>query len=470
MNIIFAEAISTELIKDSNGNEVCFAKILAKNSKKYRVINKLFESSAISFFLKISNCLSNYVKSKEPLIIVTDWTDPTEMIGLHLEVENEVVEYPNICFLAFNTNWDNISSSGIEDIFGHELSHLWLRILGYNFKLSKSNKFHTCTAITDPYMAFSEGLAEHLEIVTKDLVGNVVERSSFWDYGFDVNAWISKRDEQLRYHGVVNNRFIYHTARPEQQKNLSYNQLHLDHITSSAFIPERIKNGNQMMASEGVIASVFYQIYNHTVFKNAFLDESFYAQFGIQKKDVNPLMNLYLKILYVISKTDLHKPNLMIDFIHRYCDEFSDERKDLYETFLKVTHYSTVSQEATLRFGNLYKTGKRGEVDSFRKLLKSVNEWKQIKLEELIRGEIALDGYLNIELWIEAHEYITPVPWCPDEKSKYFFDINTATEIDLLALEHMTIECAIDLLKIREAKCGYKTLNEFMTEWINLTS
>jgi hypothetical protein len=383
------------------------------------------------------------------------------MVGLRLESEGKVVDYPNLCFLAFNTCWDDIKSSGIEEIFAHEFSHLWLSLLGYDFGLSQSNKFHTCTAITDPFMAFSEGFAEHLEIVTKDLGDNFDWKSTFWDYGYDVNAWLCLRDEQLRYHGVINNRFIYHTAFPHLQANDTYNNLHLDHITSSAFTPEKLKNGNQMMASEGVISSVFYQMYKHELFKNTFLDDFFYLQFGVDKNNLTRLMNLYLKILFAISKINLKESSLMVDFIQSYGNEFSNEKKELYEIFLKVTHYSTVSPKSSEIFANLYRIGRRGEIKVFKDTLLSTNEWKKDMHNRVLSGELPLDNALVSELWIDSDEDITPIPWEPKEKVKYHFNINTATEIDFLSLNKMTFEYAVELVKIRDSKCGFKSLEEF---------
>jgi hypothetical protein len=310
-------------------------------------------------------------------------------------------------------------------------------------------------------MAFSEGLAEHLEIVTKDLGDNFDWKSTFWDYGYDVNAWLCLRDEQLRYHGVINNRFIYHTAFPYLQDNDTYNNLHLEHITSSAFTPEKLKNGNQMMASEGVISSVFYQMYKHELFKNTFLDDIFYLQFGIDKNNLTPLMNLYIKILYAISKIDLKKSSLMVDFIQSYGNVFPNEKKELYENFLKVTHYSTISQKSSEIFTNLYRIGRRGEIKAFKETLLSTNEWKKDMLNRVLSEELPLDNALVGELWIDSDEDITPIPWEPEEKVKYRFDINTATEIDFLSLDKMTFEHAIELVNIRDSKCGFKSLEEF---------
>lgn len=461
MNVIFAEAVDVNPLENTNGNNLCHARVLGVDSNKYKIMSQLFEGKIISYFLRIGDCINYFIKNDMPLVFVTDWTEPTEMLGLRLESEGVVKDYPNLHFLAFNTDWDNIKSSGIEEIFAHEFSHLWLNLFGYDTTLSKSNKFHTCTAITDTFMAFSEGFAEHFEIVTKDLGHSLEWKDSFWDYGYDVNAWLSLRDEQLRYHAIVNNRFIYHTAFPFFEDYETYNQLHLAHITSSSFAPEKLKNGNQMMASEGVIASIFYRMYQHELFKSSFLEDEFYFQFGVDKKDIDPNINLYLKIIFAISKIDLTRTTLMTDFIKSYGDAFSIEKRELYETFLKVTHFSTVSDQLTQDFGKLYRIGRSGDVKAFRAILKNTSESKINLIEKVSNGEVPLNYSLLNELWIEADEEITPTPWEPDEKAKYYFDLNTATEIDLLSLRDITLEDAKHLIRIRHSQSGFKTLEEF---------
>lgn len=460
MKIVIAEALNNELVIDEKGNTLCYARALEKDANKYHVMMELLlNSSIISYFLKIGEYLSFLLNNELPLVLVTDWTDPTEMVGLRLESDSKVNDYPNLCFLALYTNWDNIEDSGIKDIFAHEFSHLWLNLLGYSSNLSKSNKFHTCTAITDVFCAFSEGFAEHFEIITRDLSSN--KTNSFWDYGYDINAWISLRDRQLRYYGTINNRFVYHTALPYKEDYDTYNHLHFAHLTSSAFTPEKLKNGNQMMASEGVIASVFYQMYNNELLKNTFLNDSFYSQFGADKMNIDSNTNLYLKILYTISKIDLTKPTLMTDFIFTYGELFSNEKKEIYKVFLGVTHYSTISNKAIETFGRLYRIGRRGEVNTFKDTLREATELKETLYNEVLKGKLSLNYTLKEEIWIDSDEHITPVPWKPDEIIKYRFNINTATVIDFLALKGMTLTGAEKLVKIREANCGYRTLEEF---------
>jgi len=96
VNIVFAEAVGTELVEDINGNKLCHARILSTDSNKYKVINQLFKDTTISYFLRIGACLNYFLKNEMPLVFVTDCTDPTEMVGLRLESEGEVMDYSNL--------------------------------------------------------------------------------------------------------------------------------------------------------------------------------------------------------------------------------------------------------------------------------------------------------------------------------------------------------------------------------------
>lgn len=49
--------------------------------------------------------LSQFRKWQEPLVIVTDWSDPSEVIGLQLESVEGVADDPDLCFLGFYTDW-----------------------------------------------------------------------------------------------------------------------------------------------------------------------------------------------------------------------------------------------------------------------------------------------------------------------------------------------------------------------------
>ena len=472
MNYILAEAICHEQILGSNGEKLYHAKVLEVPSPKFIAFSKILESSPVSYFLQIGHYLANFLKMESPIVLVTDWTDPTELIGLRLEtVDGEITDYPGLPFLAFYTDWDRIAASGhIENIFAHEFSHIWLEWLGRDMNLSLSNKFHTSTSITDYFMAFSEGLAECLEIVTKDLMGYKLADDELWDCGFGGKAWLSHRDEQLRYHAVKNNRFIYHTAIPYAEDFDTYANLHMAHITSSAFTPERIKNGSQIMASEGAVASVFYQIYAHKTFKNTYLDEKFYEMFGAKVCEVDPICNLYLKILYAVSKIDLCKPSLTTDFIRSYGDCFPSEKEDIYNVFARTTNFATMSNAAREACGETYRLGRRGNIAQFERYAIDVRNALTDELRaKMLNGQIALDEEVYDEVWVVGDEKIPPTPWEPDVLENYRFNVNTATAIDFMALKGVSMEMAEKLAAERDRRRGFKSVEEFVQIKANIT-
>lgn len=461
MEIIIAEAISTTPIYNDHGKKLYHVRELDKNSEKFKAFNKILDSFPIVCFLEINKYLANYLNNLDPLVIVTDWSDPTELIGLRLESRGKIIDYPNLCFLAFYTNWDNIEASGIEDIFAHELSHMWLSNMGFDFELSSSNKFHTCTAITDRYLAFSEGFAEHLEIVTKEMRTHNTQEIELWDHAFDVDAWLCIRDSQLRVHAVKNNRFIYQTAIPYEEDFDTYEHLHMAHITSSAFTPEKLKNGLQMMSCEGVIASFFYQLYKKEIFKNSTISQQIYDGFGIEFSRISPIINLYIKILYVISRIDLKKETLMTDFVKAYGECFPEEREEVINVFTKVTHFSTVDYRAKELFGHMYRVGRRGNIEELKRELNNLNIIKNNLNASILNGEIELDAAIYSSIWIEGDKEITPIPWEVDKKEKYYFDINAATEVDFYSFNNLSFEQCCKLVSIRESIKGFLNIEEF---------
>ena len=298
------------------GNEVYRVRELEESSEKYEKMMELLEKDPCKMFIDLGERLKYFLKEiefdtdspetlKEDLHIMTDFTDPRPMCGLSISKDDGWEDKEDLFYLALHTEWDSLDDGEMEKIFGHEYSHLMLYLMNYDPSNCYSNKFHDVTAVTDPYTAFSEGFAEHLEMVSYE---NGLEEyaeeefSGLWDTGLDIDAWTSYRSKQLRYHAVKNNRFVYGKLVPDIDEYDDYIDLHLDHLTSSAFLPERVKNGSQVLASEGAISSIFYHIYSDDLFKENYQDEEFYERFGTYVDEVDPVENLYLKILYEIGR------------------------------------------------------------------------------------------------------------------------------------------------------------------------
>ena len=457
--IVYAEALSTEASYTSDGKPLYCARVLPNDSEKYIAIQKIMECEAISFSLALHQMLDHALGCEAPLVIVTDWTDPREAVGLRLENGQEVQEYPELCFLALETNWEDLRHSEIEEIFAHELSHLWMHRMGYQPALSQSNRFHTSTAITDPFLAFLEGFAEHLEIVSQELLGK--RKEGFFDNGYDLGAWLCSRDSALRVHGVKNNRFLYLTAVPEAEDFASYQQLHMAHITSSAFLPEHLKNGLQAVSSEGLIASFFYQMYRSADLKHSPAPAQVYHRFGCDADRLSPTANLYVKILWAMMQLDWRRETLFTDFVQNYLDAFEADRDILMDIFARVTNFVTVDPAAQQMFGEIYRVGRQGDMEKIVRLCKQAASQKEIWLTELQSGAHRLDDAIYKSIWIEADKPVRPVPWGSEHSTRLKINVNAATDVDFFALDGLSFPQCQELVRIREQYGGFSGLDEF---------
>lgn len=457
--IIIAEACASEPIH-VNGQPLYCARELASDNEKSLAIQRLLTQEPVAWFLKLHEKLCHHLHSLDPFVLVTDWTDPCELVGLRLETNLGVQDYPELCFLAFYTDWENLSNSGIAEIFGHELSHLWLHRMGYDPSLSKSNRFHTCTAITDPCLAFSEGLAECLEIVSADRCGTQ-SSTAIYDHGYDVQSWLCLRDSALRINAVKNNRFLYLTADPDQADFDTYEHLHIAHITSSAFMPERLKNGSQAVSSEGLIASFFYQMYRCEEIRETRANQAVCRSFDTACEELDSDMNVYIKTLYAISHMDLKKETLFTEFISAYAACFPAEREILFSLFGLVTNFVTMDKRAANLFGSCYRIGRRGIPSDFTDILSQARALKKECLEDLLSGARLPDAAVYPGIWIEADKEIPPVPWDPDKKVPLKFDINAATPIDYFGLNGLTYAQCCQLATLREELGGFTSLAHF---------
>ena len=452
--LLIAEAISLE---PKSGTRLHPARLLEAGSPKRAFILGLLRREPVALFIRLHGLLCRYLHSGDPLVIVTDWSDPCEVTGLRLYTPDGTADYPALCFLALHTDWAQPEASGIGEIFAHELSHLWLHRMGYSEANVRANRFHTCTAITDPFLAFAEGFAEHLELVTALLEGRPMD--ALYDNGYDLGAWLCSRDAALRLHAAANNRFLYLTADPEPEDFDCYQHLHMAHITSSAFMPERLKNGAQAIASEGVVASFFYRLY--LAQRNLPAPRHVCRAFGAEDGDLPPVISFYLRVLCALSRVDLTRSSLFTDFVSAYMDCFPEERQQTAEIFGQVTNYVTVSRDAAGVFGALYRIGRRGCPDDLKRAHAKAASLKASLSEAVLSGRLRLNAAVAPAVWVEGDKSVCPVPWQPQNTARLRFDANAATAVDFFSLEGLSFDQCRRLAAQREAIGGFADRQSF---------
>lgn len=451
------------------GREIYYAKEIKEGDPRFGALHSLLERQPVSFFVGLGQKLLHYlgdrIKTRE-LVIMTDFSDPRPLQGLYLMDEEGGKSLKDIYYIAFNTEWETIHDGAFEEIFGHELSHLWLYLMGFDPQKMCSTRYHEVTTITDAHTAFMEGFAEHLELVSYEHGLDALAREKFSgiiDHGLDINAFLCYRDTRVRYWWIKQNRAVYEKHLPDLEKYTDYIQLHIDDVTTTTLLIERLKNGNQILSSEGAIASLFYHIYQRETLQQNFQPPAFYEQFNTRREDVTPLENLYLKILSVMA--DLNYSHLswpMVDFINAYGERFPQEREEVIQVFLDLTHYTTVSHEARELFSRHYLLGRRAQIPAFKGIHKKVLEFKKDMLHEVLNHSRSLDQALYPQIWVESPDTpLPPCPWIPDRTTGFVLDLNGATCVDYMILTGLNKEKAQLICEERDRVRGFSSWEQF---------
>jgi hypothetical protein len=239
----------------------------------------------------------------------------------------------------------------LDQIFPHELAHVILHQLAGPPPPGGSNQIHAVGLRTDPGYAFDEGFAEHFQIIviddpdvdpwtralTFDIGLGSVAYLTLAAYKHEMSApwslltrrrmtfplWYSGTEQVLRYHAVKANVFARAPQIPDHllRGDDPYRAYLLDNILPGD--PEDPpKPFRRMIATEGVIASFFYEWTTNETLLDNYREEGFYQQFGTAAEDIGPLENLYLKLFHVFYE---RKPHDVLEVIAGYQEIFPDE-------------------------------------------------------------------------------------------------------------------------------------------------
>ena len=190
--------------------------------------------------------------------------------------------------------------------------------------------------ITDYSTAFFEGWGIHFQRLTYDnipLYRQTYQNSFDHSRGF-ASTWHSNIDQSLRLNAVLENNYIHQKLLPVVDLSVlgTEESILLEH-TSPVFDKTRLKNAQQMLSCEGVLATLFFRINTNNILQNTYRDESFYNQFLLNPipKDskpeelFTPMENVFLKNFYVWDKIKgglTPESTIFIEFIKQWCNSF----------------------------------------------------------------------------------------------------------------------------------------------------
>jgi len=338
-----------------------------------------------------------------------------------------------------------------------------------------SRKMHQSMTVTDYPTAFDEGYAEHFQPLVRDSTTNPILRKIQAGTGaMDMELfWLSNFDGQLRTDGVKRNLFVHRKAPPEAAKGSDPYRLFLEGETSTEFKPGSLKNGQQMMASEGVIATLFYRLANRESLRNQYRDAAFYSRFmqgntlaaADPKQAISPYENVNLKLFAAMREiapraADPECP-LALALINAYARLFPEEAKSAYGVFLDTTYCATASPDVAAAFERAAAAGRLGDLDAYRQSSHAAFSQLDQITDRVAKGELALDANLGPELWILNDGFkIAPAVWERERTLPLSINLNTASEAELMTLPGVDLALATRIMSSRDARGYFRNLGE----------
>jgi len=293
---------------------------------------------------------------------------------------------------------------------------------------------HGSLAVTDNPTAFDEGFAIHFQGLARRFTHNTALRSQ--DLGLDgkpfVSYWLSNLDRTSRIDGVRRNWFV------QAQITLPGNG---DPVArrdqSTLFDTAHLKNGNQMMASEGVVATIFYRWLVAGAGEHAAVLQRYSAFFDA------------LVVLNRQPQLDPDAP-LLLDLIEARRTLDAKEGTRVLSLFIDTTYGATADGSLMPSFEALALHGRSGDMAAFMGDLKT-SRAALVRLQDAVAHSPAM-----------ARAALAPGIWLFKERpSALAVNLNTAEREHLMQLPGIDAAIADRALENRRSKGPFKDLNDF---------
>lgn len=430
---------------------------------------------------RINQCVRNLTKNMEgPNILLLSGNEGGfPRIGITITYPDQTQkDFPDLHFVDLVLNEWRIEQGELA-IYSHEMGHVLMNqiLTDYwdRFPNPTSPKQHVSMGITDCLTAFYEGWGVHFQRHAYDQVEKY--RRTFHDqYGPSramTMAWHSNLDESLRIMDVETGQYIYEKLLPLgiATDTLSLEEKILFEHTSPVFDPTRIKNAQQMLACEGVVASIFYFITSNSTLQNNYQDISFYKPFllsdpldDLSPRDLfTPFENVLLKTVFVWTRMNQEdQPDSpVIGFIKHWCQLFPEDKESLIKTFIYVTKGRTVQNELPALTERINYFGQIGDISQFRQLSNQWIDQYQKVVQSVLEDPNLIGKNVGPEIWIRHPEVmIRNTLWMDEPRSELVINVNTASAAELSAFIDDTLVAL--LLQKRQSK-GFLNLEDIET-------
>ncbi len=355
---------------------------------------------------------------------------------------------PDQAYVELVLDQDRVDQGALH-IFGHELAHVLMDLVIPQYPKGKSVKQHVSMGITDYFMAFYEGWGICFESFAHDHMDKYKKatRDLYSPDRDQVNKWHSYVDAELRLRCVQQNQYIYQKARPASwHEDLPLTEKILLEHTSPLFDCTRVRNAQELLSSEGVMATIFYRLCMDTDLKNSAMPKEVQQAFGLdtRKTPLAPLENILLKhvwIFWQIKDQVVDEQSPVFPFIKAWSTWFPEDKATLIHLFLQTTVGRTVTDDLASLHEQIGHHGLMGHVDDLRQGIGSYRKRLETIEKEVMIDWTLLDQNVGQEDWVQCPD--TQIPtclWIPDQTQALWVNRHTATPTEQELIEKTKVE------------------------------
>jgi hypothetical protein len=347
----------------------------------YHLFRDSYMGDAVRFYYAAQYYLINAGKLEKPepaYLLLSNNQGGFPRSGFYLQVEDSIIdktETPYIDLVKGNTKPEDHLGS-MTQIYPHEMGHIIYGMLSEDVDslLPGGVDIHYATLTTDYSTAFNEGFAMHFENMARKYDPNVERREAIradfedvkkdvmwkingferdfkWPFRFgfyrlSMLEWFQKLEDIKRFEWVNDNRMKFNNASAlfrNPEKSLYYRNAGVRHTSV-------IRPVQQSLATEGVIASFFVGLMNSDA-KTHYRAPEFYRQFSMGSDStsedlmgqVSPIDNQYMKIFDVLHRhvnKSLSIHSQLLDFVTGYIDENPMEASLVKKVFYGSTGHA----------------------------------------------------------------------------------------------------------------------------------
>ena len=361
-------------------------------------------------------------------LVATEEASGTARRGFWLSDAGKLA-WRDVPYVELTVTHAELRDGHFEEDFAYEMGHVILRRLLPRLPEGLSRTPPSSLAVTDYPTAFAEGFAIHFQGVARRLTENAALRAL--DLGLNYEPFVPYRhdniDRLLRIRGMRDNLFI--------QEQLPA-PLKVGDATS-LFDMTHFKNGQQMLSSEGVIATLFYHLLN--------------TENDTDKLRAARYYSLFLSLRKLNAQKLSSSSPVFLDLVRTHARRLPPAKSQWISTVIDLTYGATAGTAVIDGMTELAALGQEAHDKEFAAAL----ERQRANLARLAKRVTAdprrLDDAVGPELWIAIKS--------GDDTTT--INLNTAektTLMDVLGFQPLETDL---LLADRRANGPFKSVDDF---------